>query len=285
MTAAVSTAAPATSSKLSQAAIARYRAQGYLAPIRALPAAEADGYRQRLEAAEASGRLPDGALRNKSHLLFPWLHDLIQHQGILDAVEGVLGPDILCWSSSFFIKDPRNKSYVSWHQDLTYWGLDPADIVTAWVAISESTNENGAMRVMPGTHTTEIAPHSDTFNPDNLLSRGQEISVEVDASKAVALELQPGEMSLHHVKLIHGSEPNPSDKRRIGYAIRYMPAHVRQTTGMKDSATLVRGVDAFRHFLPEQRPSAELSDTAIAHHAEITGVTKGILMRGTGRGM
>jgi non-haem Fe2+, alpha-ketoglutarate-dependent halogenase len=210
--------ASALKSKLSHDAIARYRAEGYLAPIRALPSSEAASYRQRLEAAEASGRLPEGALRNKSHLLFPMLYDLIQHPGVLDAVEGLLGPDILCWSSSFFIKEPRNKSYVSWHQDLTYWGLDPADIVTAWVTISESTNENGAMRVMPGTHTTDIVPHSDTFNPDNLLSRGQEIAVEVDASKSVALELQPGEMSLHHVKLIHGSEPNPSTKRRIGYA-------------------------------------------------------------------
>jgi non-haem Fe2+, alpha-ketoglutarate-dependent halogenase len=277
--------APALGSKLSKDAIARYQAEGYLAPIRALSTAEASSYRQRLETAESSGRLPEGALRNKSHLLFPMLYDLIRHPGIVDAVEGVLGPDILCWSSSFFIKDPRNKSYVSWHQDLTYWGLDPADIVTAWVALSESTNENGAMRVMPGTHTTDIIPHSDTFNPDNLLSRGQEIAVEVDASKSVALELQPGEMSLHHVKLIHGSEPNPSAKRRIGYAIRYIPTHVHQTAGMKDSATLVRGVDSFKNFLPEQRPDAELSDAAIAHHAEVTGVTKGILMRGTGSRM
>ena len=281
---------PQLSPGLSEADIARYHAQGYLAPIRALSTAEANSYRQRLEAAEASGRLPDGGLRNKSHLLFPWLYDLIQHSSVLDAVEGALGPDILCWGSSFFIKEPRNKSFVSWHQDLTYWGLDPADIVTAWVAISESTLENGAMRVMPGTHTTDIVPHSDTFNPDNLLSRGQEIAVEVDASLAVALELQPGEMSLHHVKLIHGSEPNPSAKRRIGYAIRYIPTHVRQTVdkvaaGMKDSATLVRGVDRYGHFLPEQRPEAELSDTAIAHHAAVTGVTRGILMRGTGRGM
>ena len=267
--------------KLSADAIARYQAEGYLAPIRAIAASEAASARQRLESAEASGRLPEGGLRNKSHLLFPWLNDLIRHPGVLDAVEGVIGPDILCWSSSFFIKDPRNKSFVSWHQDLTYWGLDPAEIVTAWIAISESTLENGAMRVIPGTHTTDIAPHSDTFNPDNLLSRGQEISVEVDEAKAVPLELQPGEMSLHHVKLIHGSEPNPSPNRRIGYAVRYIPTKVRQTAGMKDSASLVRGVDRIGHFLPEQRPESDLSAAAIAHHAEVTGVSKGILMRGT----
>lgn len=276
---------PTLSPQLTPDQVARYHSDGYLAPIRAIPAAEAQALRQRLEAAEASGRLPEGALRNKTHLLFPWLYDLIRHPGVVDAVEGVLGPDVLCWGASFFIKEPHNKSYVSWHQDATYWGLDPADIVTAWVALSESTNDNGAMRVMPGTHTTDIIPHSDTFHPDNLLSRGQEIAVEVDATKAVALELQPGEMSLHHVKLIHGSEPNPSDKRRIGFAIRYIPAHVRQTAGLKDSATLVRGVDRYGHFLPEHRPDAELSQAAIAHHAEVTGVTKGILMRGTGNRM
>ena len=271
--------------QLTQDAVASYRREGYLAPIRAIPETQANDYRARLEAAEDSGQLPEGALRNKTHLLLTWLDDLIRSPGVLDAVEGVIGPDILCWSSSFFIKDPRNKSYVSWHQDLTYWGLDPAEIVTAWVALSESSSENGAMRVIPATHMTEIAPHSDTFHPDNLLTRGQEIAVAVDEAKAVSLELQPGEMSLHHVKLIHGSEPNPSPKRRIGYAIRYIPTMVRQTAGMKDSATLVRGVDRYGHFLPERRPEADLSPEAIAHHGEITGVTKSILMRGTGRGM
>ena len=141
------------------------------------------------------------------------------------------------------------------------------------------------MRVIPATHTMQIVPHKDTFAADNLLSRGQEISVEVDEAKAVALELEPGEMSLHHVKLIHGSEPNPSPKRRIGLAVRYIPTYVRQTAGMTDSATLVRGRDSFGHFLPEQRPAADLTEAAIAHHAQVTGVSSAILMRGTGRAM
>ena len=111
----------------------------------------------------------------------------MRHPRVLDAVESIVGPDILVWGTSFFIKEPRNKSFVSWHQDLTYWGLDPADIVTAWIALSESTYENGAMRVIPATHTMQVVPHKDTFAADNLLSRGQEISVEVDEAKAVAL--------------------------------------------------------------------------------------------------
>ena len=172
---------------------------------------------------------------------------------------------------------------MSWHQDSTYWGLDPADIVTAWVALSESTAENGAMRVMPDTHKMDQVPHRDTFAEGNLLSRGQEIAVEVDESKAVMLELQPGEMSLHHVRSIHGSDPNPSGKRRIGFAIRYLPTYVRQVVGSHDSATLVRGVDEFHNFAPERRPDTDFSPAARAFHAEITGAHQQILMGDTGR--
>jgi len=178
------------------------------------------------------------------------------------------------------IKEASSPAFVSWHQDSTYWGLEPADIVTAWVAISESVLKNGAMRVIPGTHKKEQLAHHDTFGENNLLSRGQEIAVQVNESDAKSLVLQPGEMSLHHVRLVHGSEPNPSGRRRIGFAIRYLPTNVRQTVGMTDAVTLVRGVDTFGHFLPEQHPDYDASPSAIAHHAEITGATKTILMRG-----
>ena len=270
---------------LSQEVVRQYHREGYLSPIQVMSAAEAGRYRHMLETIEASGQLPAGALRSKCHLLLTWIDEIVRHPRVLDAVESIVGPDILVWGTSFFIKEPRNKSFVSWHQDLTYWGLEPADIVTAWIALSESRSENGAMRVIPGTHTMEVVPHKDTFASDNLLSRGQEISVEVDEAKAVALELEPGEMSLHHVKLIHGSEPNPSAKRRIGLAVRYIPTYVRQAAGMDDSAMLVRGSDAFGHFRTEERPVADLSQAAIAHHAQVTGVSAGILMRGTGRAM
>ena len=264
-------------------AVEFYKDQGYYAPIPVLSASEAAALRQKLEAHEAEhGRL-QGPLRHKSHLLFTWLDELIRHPAILDAVEDLIGPNILAWGSSFFTKEARDPGYVSWHQDSTYWGLDPADIVTAWVALSESTAENGAMRVIPGTHKLDQIRHRDTFAAGNLLSRGQEIEVEVNQSQARMLELQPGEMSLHHVRLIHGSDPNPSDKRRIGFAIRYLPTYVRQVVGMHDSATLVRGVDEFHNFAPEQRPDADFSPTARAFHARITGDHQQILMRDTGR--
>ena len=267
--------------KLPAAMLNQYRTKGYVAPLPAIDAAECAALQTQIDAYEATRGPLRNTLRNKTHLVFTWLDRLIRAPAILDAVESVIGPNILCWGSGFFIKDARDESFVSWHQDSTYWGLEPPDIVTAWVAISDSTVANGAMRVIPGSHLHDQIPHRDTFAPANLLSRGQEIAVEVDLAQAVPLELRAGEMSLHHVRLIHGSEPNPSDHRRIGYAIRYLPTHVRQTAGTRDSATLVRGVDAFHHFEPEQQPEWDLAPAALARHARITGEQDAILMRDT----
>jgi hypothetical protein len=271
--------------RLTEDLVRQYRDTGYLSPIRALSTAEAAQMRAKLEGFEADAGPLAGKLRQKSHLLFTWLNDLIRHPRILDAVEDIIGPDILCWGTSFFIKEPRNPAFVSWHQDSTYWGLEPADIVTAWIALSDSTTENGAMRVVPGSHTMAQVPHRDTFRPDNLLSRGQEIMVDVNESNADTLTLAAGEMSLHHVRLIHGSEPNPSDQRRIGFAIRYLPTYVRQVAGTHDWATLVRGADHYGNFELEQRPDADMSEAAQAYHAAVVGGHAQILMRDTGRDM
>jgi ectoine hydroxylase-related dioxygenase (phytanoyl-CoA dioxygenase family) len=271
---------------LTEAAVSQYQEQGYYAPIRVMPAREAGALRNALETFEAgAGAALAGKLRHKSHLLFTWLNDLVRHPRILDAVEDIIGPDILCWGSSFFIKEARNPAFVSWHQDSTYWGLDPADIITAWVAFSDSNAANGAMRVIPGTHKLDQVPHKDTFRPENLLSRGQEITVEVDDGNAAMLELGAGEMSLHHVRLIHGSDPNPSDQRRIGFAIRYIPTYVKQVAGNRDYATLVRGVDRYGNFGQEERPDADMSEAALAHHASVAGLSASILMRNTGKDM
>jgi non-heme Fe2+,alpha-ketoglutarate-dependent halogenase len=271
--------------ELSESAVQRYRETGYLAPLRVLSTTDAARIRANLEAFESGAGPLAGKLRQKSHLLFTWLNDLIRNERILDAVEDVIGPDILCWGTSFFIKEPHNPAFVSWHQDSTYWGLEPADIVTAWVALTDSTTENGAMRVIPGSHTMAQVPHRDTFRPENLLSRGQEVMVAVDDAKADTLTLKAGEMSLHHVRLIHGSEPNPSDQRRIGFAIRYLPTYVRQVAGAHDWATLVRGVDRYGNFEPERRPDSDMSDAAQTHHAAVVGGHEKILMRDTGRQM
>ncbi len=270
---------------LSADALGQYQEQGYIAPVRALTGAEAASVRRRLEDHEAGDGALQGPLRHKSHLLFTWLNELIRHPGILDPVEDIIGPNILCWGTSFFIKERHDPSFVSWHQDSTYWGLEPPEIVTAWVALSESVAANGAMRVIPGSHKLDQIAHRDTFAANNLLSRGQEIEVAVDEAHAVMLQLQQGEMSLHHVRLIHGSDPNLSGRRRIGFAIRYLPTHVRQVAGTHDTATLVRGVDEFRHFAPERAPLADMDPAAVACHAQVTGAHAAILMRDTGRDM
>jgi ectoine hydroxylase-related dioxygenase (phytanoyl-CoA dioxygenase family) len=194
----------------------------------------------------------------------------------------VIGPDILCWTTNFFIKEAASPGFVSWHQDSTYWGLDPDDVVTAWVAFTDATAENGCMQVIPGSHRVEQLPHVDTFHRDNLLSRGQEISVSVDTTRAVTLALRAGEMSLHHIKLVHGSDPNRTADRRIGLAIRYIPTHVRQTK-VRDSAMLVRGTDRHGHFDPEPRPQRDLDDAALAAHADAVGRQVKALYSGTGK--
>src|SRR6266702_8391775 len=261
--------------------VSDYRRDGFYFPVRVLPTAEARAYRDRLEAQErALGGPLTGDMRHKVHLLFTWANELVRHPAILDAVEDVIGPDILCWNTSFFSKEARSPGFVSWHQDATYWGLSEPDVVIAWVAFTESTPANGNMRVIPGSHRTQV-PHVDTFHPDNLLSRGQEISVEVDESQAADIVLQPGEMSLHHVLMVHGSGATPSADRRIGFAIRYIPTRLRQTGGPRDSATLVRGADTYGHFEPEPRPATDLDPAMLALHAEISDRQARILYRGT----
>ena len=280
---AVTSAPTQHSSKvLTPAQVEAFQRDGYHFPVRALSVDEALSYRRRLEQSEAMlGGPLRGALRSKPHLLFTWANELIRHPVILDAVEDIYGPNLLVWSSSFFIKEAHDPSYVSWHQDSTYWGLSHPDVVTAWIALSVSVVENGCMRVMPGTHLKDQLPHKDTFAANNLLTRGQEVQVEVNPAEAIDIELQPGEFSLHHVRLVHGSDPNNADYRRIGFAIRYIPTYVKQSVGPRDSATLVRGIDTYHHFDMEPAPKADLDPEAVALHKRVTEESNQVLYRGT----
>ncbi len=251
---------------LTPSQVSDYQRDGCVFPVRVLSAERAAHYRRCLEQHEAlAGKPLQGNLRHKTHLLFTWADELVHNEAILDAVSDLIGPDVLCWNTNFFIKEPSSSGFVSWHQDSTYWGLDPDDVVTAWVAFTDATPENGYMQFIPGTHKVDQLPHLDTFHRDNLLSRGQEIAVEVDRSKAVGIDLKAGEMSLHHIKLVHGSEPNRGADRRIGLAIRYIPTYVRQTK-VRDAAMLVRGTDKFHHFDYEPRPQADMDAAALSAH-------------------
>jgi len=267
---------------LTPAEVAFYRERGYLFPIAVLSEAEVAQARADLAATEArlGGRL-DGRMNQKPHLLFPWVDRLIRHPRVLDAVESVLGPNILAWGCQFFAKPAGDPAFVSWHQDGTYWGLSSADVVTAWIALTPSTPESGCMRVIAGTHRTQV-PHTDTFAETNMLSRGQEIAVAVNEAEAIDIVLRPGEMSLHHVLIFHGSPPNRAAQPRIGLAIRYVPPSVHQRDGTKGSATLVRGEDRTGHWEHERSPAADLHRDAVSHHAAVLDRQLATLYRGTG---
>jgi non-haem Fe2+, alpha-ketoglutarate-dependent halogenase len=266
---------------LTQQQIDTYRRDGCVFPIRVMSEADAAELRAQLETFERETGGPlKGALRHKSHLLFTWLADLVRHRNIVDAIEDLYGENLFCWTTNFFIKEANNPAFVSWHQDSTYWGLDRPDVVTAWVALTRSNKANGAMEFIPGTHTKDQIPHRDTFAKNNLLTRGQEVAVEVDASRGVAVELEPGEISLHHVRLVHGSPPNPTNDRRIGFAIRYIPTSVRQVAG-EDSASLVRGVDNEHNFELEPRPTRDMDPEFLELHRRIADRNAQILYRGT----
>jgi non-heme Fe2+,alpha-ketoglutarate-dependent halogenase len=262
-----------------------FRENGYHFPVRVMSAADADACREKLEEFEFEhGLIMKTPYRAKPHMVLNWVNDLIRHPHIVDTVEDILGPNLLVWGTSFFIKEPNDPAYVSWHQDSTYWGLSHPDIVTAWIALSPSDVPNGAMRVVPGTHLKDQLPHTDTFAANNLLTRGQEVAVTVQSDKAVDLLLEPGEMSLHHVRIVHGSEPNRAHYRRLGLAIRYVPTYVRQTEGPRDYATLVRGRDDFHHFEYETLPKVDMGAEEVAAHKRVNDEANKILYRGTGKG-
>ena len=269
--------------RLTPDAISRYHRDGYLAPLSALPGAEMAAYLDRLTHVEQglSGRLPP--TRNvKAHLLLPWLWDLVHDPRILDPVEDVLGADVLCWASGFFDKRPGEPHHVPWHQDATYWGLAAPDALTAWIAFTPSHPGNGGLRVVPGTHGTLLA-HGDTRDKFNMLPGRETVLTDVDEASAVDIVLQPGEMSLHHVRLFHGSEPNRSDLPRIGFAIRYIPTYIRQTTEARDSATLVSGTDEFGHFDPEPRPRTDFDPECVAFHKAMLENAEKILYAGAAK--
>lgn len=237
--------------------LAQFRDEGYAFPFRAVSARQAASYRRRIEKYEAqAGHDANRTLKIKGNLAFPWLMELGRNPAILDAVEDVIGPNILLFGASIFAKNARDPRYVSWHQDSAYFGLDPHEEVTAWVGLTESTIEKGCLKVMPRTHLGPDLHHVETHAPDNMLAKGQSID-GLDEKQAVHLELKPGEFSLHHERMAHASEPNRGVDRRIGFAFFYIPTHVRSTIGRRQ-ATLVRGIDEFGHWDADQEPRFDL---------------------------
>ncbi len=248
---------------LSAAEVVHFRNQGYLYPKRAIPAGEAEAYRRLLDHYESVlGTEPQTYLKIKAHVAAPWIVDLARNGAILDAVESLLGPDVLLFGTSLFAKKGNDPRFVSWHQDSAYYGLDPHEEVTVWVALTPSTRENGCMRVMPGSNNGPDLVHEETYDPENLLARGQSIH-GLDDDRAVYMELQAGEFSMHHERTAHGSLANLSDQPRVGIAYFYMPAHVRSTIGRR-SALLVRGADRHGHWDRDPLPKEDLDPACMA---------------------
>ena len=242
---------------LTQAQIDQFWNDGYVHAFDCLTADEARECRNKLEAYEAT--IDDKIskyVRVKCHLAFRWLWDITRHPKILDAVEDLIGPNILVYLSTFWFKDARDGKFVSWHQDSAYYGLDPHDVITLWLGFTDATSENGCMRVLPGSHKWPDQKHQETYDTDNLLARGQTI-VGLDDSTAVEMPLKAGQFSMHHERMLHSSGPNLSDDRRLGMSFTFLPTKTRCVIGRR-TATLVRGVDEYNNWDYDPEPRTDL---------------------------
>ena len=272
--------------KLTQSQIDQYWDSGYLFPVQVLDPETASNFRATLENIEADwldADLPKPLNTYKrvgAHVTMPFMVEISKSPAILDAVEGILGPDIMIYSAELFIKEPKTSHVVTMHQDLTYWGLGAIDgLVTAWVALSPATAESGCMDFVRGSHKNPILPHEDTHDANNLLSRGQEIKVEVAEEDKTSIVLEPGQMSLHHGLTIHGSGPNTSDDRRIGVVIRYIRPDMEQQVGARDFAMMARGEDRFGHFEHVPEPAAIFAPESLKLYDEIRAEQAKVLMK------
>ena len=253
---------------LSPGQVQAYERDGFVFPVDVLTNQEVNALRGELQAWEkARGSDIDFPEKSKSYLLFNWADQLVHHPKILDAVQDLIGPDILVYHSTLFVKEAGTPAYVRWHQDSTYFYLQPHLHVTAWVALSDASVQAGCMRVLPGSHRWGAFEHDDKPEPMNMIRRGQGISDRFDHETGSMMPVSAGQMSLHHTDLVHASGANDSADRRIGYAISYIPAHVRPVGDIRPSALCVRG-RSHGHFAEEQRLDVPLSPLAYERHQQ-----------------
>ena len=245
-------------SKLTPQQIKTYRREGYCFPVDGISREHAAAARTDLEAYEGKLGAPLTAAgreeRYKLHVRLPWACDIARHPAILDAVEDIIGPDILVWTSTFFIKEPETSSITMWHQDATYFGLRPHDHITAWVALSDASESSGCMEFVPEDGAARLYQHKANADPNSINGGGQTISERFDKGHTVRGRLKMGEFSLHHTLCIHSSPPNTSKDRRIGYGISYVPASVCHIGTTPQRAMLVRGEDRYGNFIHEPFP-------------------------------
>ena len=250
---------------LSEDQIKQYNQKGYVSPIQALTKNQAQEVKKEIEFIE--NKWPNELKnlgRNYPHLISPILDNVVRNSNILDAVESIIGKNILACGTTLFIKEPDERGFVSFHQDAKYIGLEPHNWVTAWVAITDANENNGCMKMWPGTHKQELKYHNEKFdyNSGNLLTRGQTVE-NVPLEKTESVILTEGQMSLHHPRIVHGSGINKSKKRRIGFVIQsYIGTNVKQVFG-KMYVQLVRGKDNFNYHQKTSKPIKTMEKKAV----------------------
>jgi non-haem Fe2+, alpha-ketoglutarate-dependent halogenase len=253
--------------------VERYRWDGYLFPLQALSADELregnDGLARCEDWLGSPVTKADRKWRSAGYVFLPWVDALVRHPRILDAVENVIGPDILVYTSTFFIKEAHSPSFAAWHQDATYFGLDPHEHVTAWVALTEAGSEAGCMEVVSSQGMPRQLHHAALGLEHSINGGGQAIVEPFEQDEIVTMALHAGEFSLHHTLARHRSAPNRAGHRRIGLGISYIPAHVRTIGSYRLSASLVRGRDTGGHFDLLPSPQREFDADALERHERV----------------
>ncbi|MDH3603745.1 MAG: phytanoyl-CoA dioxygenase family protein [Candidatus Tectomicrobia bacterium] len=254
--------------------VTQYYHDGFLAPIAALSPEEVSTYRAKLERFETALGGPltspeiDSRYRFRTHTLLSWVSELVRHPAILDATEDLIGPDILVYMCTWFIKEPGSEAITVWHQDATYFGLRPHLHVTAWVALSDATAGHGCMEFLPASLKMGQLQHRAFAHKNSINGGGQRAVIDINEEQVVSAPLRAGEFSFHHTLCLHRSQPNRTHERRIGLAISYVPAHVEHIgSAHQPPAMLVRGTDRYGHFEHERTPEGDFDAASREAHA------------------
>jgi len=256
---------------LPAAKIAQWKHDGFLSPFPLLDGQELTACQHGVARYEAWLGSPINAdanfkWRSMPYLLMPWAAKLARDPRILDKVEGLLGPDILIFTSTFFIKEPHSPTIAAWHQDSTYYGLEPKEEVAVWVALTEASEQAGCMDALSFRGKPRQLSHVSRVVENSVNRASQVITEPLDEGTPVAMPLKAGWFSMHHGLCPHRSGPNTSSHRRIGLGFNYIPTNARPSGSIRQAALLVRGTDRYRHFEAAPWPTEELGKTEVATH-------------------
>jgi len=256
---------------------AQWKHDGFLSPFPLLDERELQVCREGVERYETwlgskINAHADMKWRTMPYLLMPWAAQLARDSRILDKVEDLLGSDILIFTSTFFIKEPHSPTIAAWHQDSTYYGLEPKDEVTVWIALTEASEAAGCMDALSFKGKPRQLSHVSRVVKDSVNRAGQVITEPLDEAAPVSMPLRPGWFSMHHGLCPHRSGPNTASHRRIGLGLNYIPTHARPSGSIRQAALLVRGTDRHGHFEPAAWPNDEFGENEVRMHERAIGL-------------